>query len=70
MLAMAPTSPASSEEMLMPPLVALDDVTEILESAAEGQGAICTVTPMPKTYGRRYTDYADQRHWERPKSQQ
>ena len=36
----------------MPPLVELDDSTEIAVSAAEGQGAICTVTPTPKTYGR------------------
>ncbi len=40
MLAMAPILPAPTEETAMPPLVELDDATEIVGSAAEGQGAI------------------------------
>ncbi len=52
MFATAQTLPALSEETSMPPLVALNDAPELMESAAKGQGAICTVTPTSRTYGR------------------
>ncbi len=43
----APTSPAPLETS-MPPLEGLEDIEEMEEAAADGQGAICAVTPTPK----------------------